>query len=101
MGYATLAAIMKKGICHHNQLQALRRIEGQVRGVQKMIENQRYCVDILNAVGAIRGGLKRVESVILKDHLGACAKSAFEGKSKQEKAEKLQEIFGLLESFRK
>ncbi len=92
---------MEKGTCHTDKLVALRRIEGQVRGVQKMIEEERYCVDILNATGAVMGALKKVESRILKDHLNACARTAFEGKSKSQKEEKLQEIFGLLESLRK
>ena len=91
----------KKGTCHHNKLTALRRIEGQVRGVQKMIEDERYCVDILNAVGAIIGALKRVEANILKDHLNACAQTAFEGKSKKQKDEKLNELFDLLDKFRR
>ena len=66
-----------------------------------MIEKERYCVDILNTVGATMGALRRVETAILKDHLNACAKTAFEGKSKRAKEEKLQEIYGLLEGLRK
>ena len=92
---------MKKGPCHRDKLNALRRIEGQVRGVQKMIEEDRYCVDILNAVGAVLGALRKVETSILKDHLGACAKTAFEGKSKKQKDEKLKELFTLLDKVRK
>lgn len=92
---------MKKGACHHDQLIPLRRIEGQVRGIQKMVEEQRYCVDILNAIAATRGALKKVEAGILKDHLNACAKHAFEGKSASEKTTKLAEIYQLFESLRK
>lgn len=92
---------MKKGACHHDKLVALRRIEGQVRGIIKMVEDGRYCVDILNAVAAIRGALKKVEGQILKDHLNACARQAFDGKSKAEKETKLKEIYGLFESLRK
>lgn len=93
--------MQKKGTCHHSKIPALRRIEGQVRGVQKMIEEERYCVDILNATGAIIGALKRVEANILKDHLNACAKTAFEGKSRRQKDEKLNELFELLDKFRR
>jgi len=92
---------MKKGICHHDQLTPLRRIEGQVRGIQKMVDDERYCVDILNALAAIRGALRTVEAKILKGHLNACAKTAFEGTSKREKEIKLQEIYGLLGNLRK
>jgi len=90
----------KTGTCHHDKLTALRRIEGQVRGVQNMIDEERYCVDILNAVGAAVGALNKVKSGILKDHLNSCARTAFEGKSKKEKDKKLQEIFSLLEGSR-
>ncbi|MCA9396162.1 MAG: metal-sensitive transcriptional regulator [Candidatus Omnitrophica bacterium] len=85
---------------HHDKIVALKRIEGQVRGVQKMIDEQRYCVDILNATSAVIGALKKVESRILKDHLNACARTAFEGKSEAEKEKKMQEIFRLLEGNR-
>lgn len=91
----------KKGINHSDKLVALRRIEGQVRGIQKMIEEERYCVDILNVLGAVIGALKKVEAGVLKDHLNACARAAFESKSASQKEEKLQELFALLEGRRK
>jgi len=92
---------MKKGICHSDKLTRLRRIEGQVRGIQKMIESERYCVDILNAVGATIGALRTLESAILKGHLHACVKTAFTGTSERAKREKLEEIYGLLGNLRK
>ena len=92
---------MKKGTCHNDKLTRLRRIEGQVRGLQKMIEEGRYCVDILNAAGATTGALKTVESLILKDHLAACVKTAFIGKSNRQRKQKLDEIYELLGNLRK
>jgi len=92
---------MKKGTCHHDKLTSLRRIEGQVRAIQKMIDERRYCVEILQVVGAAIGALKRVEGEILESHLEGCAKTAFHGKKAQEKDEKLKEIVDLLKSFRK
>lgn len=86
---------------HHNKLPALRRIEGQVKGIQKMIEEERYCVDIINVISATIGALKTVEANVLKDHLNACAQTAFEGKSSKQKQEKLSELFGLLDKFRR
>lgn len=80
---------------------SLRRVEGQVRGIQRMIEEKRYCVDILYAVGAAIGALRNVESKILKDHLNACVKTAFHGRSQAAKDQKLREISGLLEVLRK
>lgn len=92
---------MKHGTCHHDKLPALRRIEGQIRGIQKMIDEGRYCVDILNATGAALGALRTVEKKILKDHLEACVKSSFSGNSVKDKEEKMEEIFDLLEKVRR
>ncbi len=90
----------KKGTCHHDKLIALKRLEGQIRGVQKMIQDERYCIDIMNATSAVIGALNKVKIKILKDHLNTCAKIAFEGKSKKEKDMKLKEIFSLLENVK-
>jgi DNA-binding FrmR family transcriptional regulator len=92
---------MEKGMDHQDKLVSLRRIEGQIRGVQKMIEGQRYGVDILYAIGAAIGALRNVESKILKDHLNACVKTAFAGKSQPGKERKIQEIYELLERIKK
>lgn len=92
---------MKKGADHHKKLVALRRIEGQVCGVQKMVEEGRYCVDILNATGAIIGALKRVEADVLRGHLDHCVRSAFEKSSEREKSEKIDEICKLMGGVRK
>lgn len=92
---------MSKGMDHQDKLVSLRRIEGQIRGIHKMIEDRRYCVDILYATGAAIGALRNVESKILKDHLNACVKTAFTGKSLAEKNRKIQEIYELLERIKK
>lgn len=93
--------IMKKGACHHDKLVGLRRIEGQVRGVQKMIEEGRYCVDILNAMEAVVGALKRIENEILRGHLNACVRTAFRGSSERDIDEKIDEVCALFGKMRK
>ena len=90
-----------KGASHHSQLAALRRIEGQVRGVQRMVSERQYCVDILNAIAAARGALRKVEAVILKQHLEACVRQTVLGRSRREKDRKLREIYELFRSLRK
>ncbi len=50
----------------------LRRIEGQVRGIQRMVENDSYCIDIMTQISAITGALNRVAVSLLEDHLGHC-----------------------------
>tara|TARA_A100001011_G_C13680404_1_gene583426 strand:+ start:187 stop:447 length:261 start_codon:yes stop_codon:yes gene_type:complete len=61
---------------HRDQLKSINRIEGQVRGVAKMIEEEKYCIDILNQIKAIRSAMSTVEGKILKEHLRACVKDA-------------------------
>jgi len=91
----------KLGTAHHERLIALSRIEGQVRGIRKMVEARRYCVEILNALAAARGALKRVEAKILSAHLDACVRDAFENGNEKDKNEKMQEIAGLFQALRK
>jgi len=92
---------MKKTTAHSEQLVALRRIEGQVRGVQKMIEEKRYCVDILTQLSSVGGALLKVQDNILQRHLKGCVTNALKGRSESEKQKKIDEIIGLLKRFRK
>jgi DNA-binding FrmR family transcriptional regulator len=86
---------------HSKNLVALRRIEGQVRGLQKMIEEKRYCVDILTQISSVNAALLSVQDKILETHLGRCVQSALQGKSELDRNKKIIEIFGLLKKFRK
>jgi len=92
---------MKKGTDQKTKLVALRRIEGQIRGLHRMIQDGRYCVDILNTMEAVVGALRKVEADILKDHLHACVRHAVEGRSAKEKNAKLDEIYQLFKGLRK
>lgn len=92
---------MKKNPSHKDNVVALRRIEGQVRGVQKMIEDQKYCIDILNQIYAIKGALARVEEKILERHFQHCVTEAVKGNSEKEKQQKLDEILKLIHQTRR
>mgnify|MGYP002876648907 CR=1 FL=1 len=94
--------ILIQGICiwvkmptspsHISQLQRLRRIEGQIRGVIKMIEDKRYCMDILQQTRAISAALKAVENNIMEDHMTSCVATALKSnkkRSRQIKSKKL------------
>ncbi|WP_374944947.1 metal-sensitive transcriptional regulator [Sphingomonas sp.] len=81
---------------HTRQLARLRRIEGQVRGVAAMIENGRYCVDILTQLQATRAALARVERDILDDHASACVASAVALGDPALQREKMEELTELL-----
>jgi DNA-binding FrmR family transcriptional regulator len=86
---------------HEGQLISLRKIEGQIRGVQKMIEDKRYCVDILTQLHSVVGAILRVENDILRNHLEGCVVHALEGKSETDKTKKIEEILDLITRFRK
>ena len=65
--------------CHKEQLTNLRRVEGQVRGIQGMIEEGKYCVDILNQIKAVKNSITAIEGKILKTHLRECIKNSLKG----------------------
>jgi DNA-binding FrmR family transcriptional regulator len=92
---------MKKNPSHNANLVALRRIEGQVRGVQRMIEDRKYCIDILNQICAVKGALAKVEQRILKKHFEHCVTEAVQGSSEKEKQQKLDEILKLISQTRR
>jgi DNA-binding FrmR family transcriptional regulator len=92
---------MNKKTTHQEQLVFLKKIEGQVRGLQKMIEEGRYCVDIITQVHSVIGALYRVEDQIFKKHLDSCVANALKGTSEKEKQEKINEIMELIARFRK
>lgn len=78
-------------------LHRLSRIEGQVRGVSRMVEEGRYCIDVLTQVQAVRAALSRVETEILKDHLGHCIEAAILSGDGGEQRRKAAELIELLE----
>jgi DNA-binding FrmR family transcriptional regulator len=86
---------------HQDNIVALKRIEGQVRGLQRMIEDRKYCIDILNQILAIKGAIARVEEKILQKHFQHCVTSAIMGSSEIEKQQKLDEILELINRTRR
>jgi len=92
---------MKKYPSHRDDTMSLKRIEGQIRGVQKMIDDKRYCVDILTQLSAVGSAIARVQDHILNRHLNSCVTKAMQGKSVKDKEEKISEVLQLLKSFRK
>ncbi len=77
-------------------LNRLSRIEGQVRGIGRMVEEDRYCVDVLTQLQAVRAALTRVENEVLKDHLDHCVMQAMTGDDMAERKAKAGELIELL-----
>ena len=78
-------------------LNRLNRIEGQVRGIARMVEEDRYCIDVLTQVQAVRAALNKVETEMLRDHLGHCIEGAIVSGDRDEQRKKASELIELLE----
>ena len=77
-------------------LSRLRRIEGQVRGISRMVEEERYCIDIVTQVQAVRAALQKVETEVLKDHVGTCVEHAIASGDAAEQRQKVAELLHVL-----
>jgi DNA-binding FrmR family transcriptional regulator len=77
----------------------LRRIEGQVQGLQRMIASDAYCVDILLQVSAVQGALEQVQRLLLGRHIESCVADAFRSGSKGERQRKIDELLEVFSRF--
>ena len=77
-------------------LNRLNRIEGQVRGIARMVDEDRYCIDVLTQIQAVRAALSRVESEMLRDHLNHCIEGAITGGDPDDQRRKATELIDLL-----
>ncbi len=74
----------------------LNRIEGQVRGISRMIEEDRYCIDIVTQIAAVRAALRRLEEEILQDHVSHCVERAIASGNKAEQRRKVEELMSVV-----
>jgi len=77
-------------------LKRLKRIEGQVRGLCRMVEQDRYCIDIITQISAARAALRRVEEEILHDHVATCVDHAIASGNKAEQRRKIAELMSVV-----
>lgn len=77
-----------KASCHKR----LSRIEGQVRGLANMVDDDRYCIDIVTQISAVRSALRRVEEEILRDHVAHCVEHAINSGDKADQRRKIAEL---------
>jgi DNA-binding FrmR family transcriptional regulator len=81
-------------------LKRLQRIEGQVRGLTRMVDDDRYCIDIVTQISAVRAALRRAEEEILRDHVAHCVEDAIKSGNRTEQRKKvaeLMDVFGRAE----
>ena len=77
-------------------LKRLSRIEGQIRGLAGMVEADRYCIDVVTQIAAARAALKRVEELVLKDHVAHCVEHAIASGDRREQRRKVAELMDVL-----
>jgi len=84
---------------HTAELRRLKRIEGQIAGIGRMVEDQRYCMEILTQLRAARAALGKVEEQVLRRHAEHCIAQAVRGGSEREAQKKLDEVFDIIGRF--
>ena len=85
---------------HKNKLEnRLKRIEGQVRGVRRMVDEEAYCIDILTQISSLIAASEKVAAVVLRDHVGHCVKESIQNEDQAE--EKIDELVDAVERFLK
>lgn len=84
---------------HAKELPGINRVSGQIEGIKKMIEEQRYCPDILTQLRAIRSAINSIEASILETHLDACVTDVLNTKNKDETQKKITELKEIYRRF--
>lgn len=82
-------------------IKRLNRIEGQVRGITRMLEEDRYCIDVLTQMQAVKAALARAESEILKGHASSCVEAAIASGNSEAQREKVSELVDLFDKLKR
>ncbi len=77
----------------------LRRIEGQIQGVQRMLEEDKYCVDIMLQISAIQGALLQVSKILMNRHIESCVLDSVKAGTERERARKIEELIELCSRY--
>ena len=85
----------------HKTIKRLKRIEGQVRGIARMLEEERYCIDVLHQMQAVKAAMARAESEILKTHAASCVESAIASGNATEQRAKVSELVDLFDKLKR
>lgn len=86
---------------HENVLNRLKTAEGHLRGIQRMVEEDAYCIDIIRQIQAVQSALNKVSSILLENHLNSCLITAIRGDDPQERERVLREIVDVYEAMSK
>ena len=86
---------------HHDALHRLKNVEGHIRGIQRMIDEEKYCIDVIRQINAAQAALNKVSTIILEEHLNSCVITAVRGDDPNERERVLQEITDVFEAATK
>ena len=86
---------------HEDALHRLKNAEGHLRGIQRMVEEEAYCIDVIQQIQAVQAALNKVSTMILEEHLSSCVITAIRGEDPQERERVLKEITGVFEAATK
>ena len=86
---------------HDNALRRLKTVEGHVRGIQRMVEDEAYCIDVIRQIQAVQSALNKISTQILEEHLHTCLITAIRGEDEQERKRVLREITDVFEAATK
>jgi DNA-binding FrmR family transcriptional regulator len=74
----------------------LNRVEGQVRGISKMVETDRYCIDVVTQIAAVRAALRKIEEEVIRDHVGHCVADAIRSGDPEDQRRKVDELIEVI-----
>jgi CsoR family transcriptional regulator, copper-sensing transcriptional repressor len=86
---------------HENAKKRLKTIEGHLRGIQRMVDEDSYCVDVIRQIQAVQAALNKVSALILDEHLNSCVITAIRGEDPEEREKVLKEISGVFDAATK
>jgi DNA-binding FrmR family transcriptional regulator len=86
---------------HNSALQRLKTVEGHIRGIIRMVEDETYCIDVIRQIQAVQSALNRVNAIILEEHLNSCLITAVRGDDPAERERVLKEIADVYEAATK
>ena len=86
---------------HENALKRLKTVEGHIRGIERMVEDDAYCIDVIRQIQAVQAALNKVSTMILEEHLNSCLTTAVRGEDPDERERVLQEIKEVFETAAK
>lgn len=88
----------RDGVYVGQLLQRLKTVEGHIRGVQRMVEDEAYCIDLLTQTRAIRQALHKIDAMILENHLNTCVTTAIRSEQSEERERVLRELLQVFEA---